>query len=228
MSAEADWVIQTHDLCRSYPMGDTKVDALRSVNLSVRRGEFLALMGPSGSGKSTLMHILGCLDRPSSGQYLLEGQDVSRMNDDQRAGLRSRRLGFIFQSFNLLPRLDALENVALPMFYLGDDRDWRKRAMTALTRVGLKKRMNHKPMELSGGERQRVAIARALVNDPALILADEPTGNLDSARGREIMQLLCALNQEGRTLIMVTHDASCAQYAKRVVVVADGQIVSER
>jgi putative ABC transport system ATP-binding protein len=209
-------------------MGDSQVHALREVNLTVTRGEFLALMGPSGSGKSTLMQILGCLDRPTSGQYFLEGQDVSRLTDDQRAQIRSRRIGFVFQNFNLLPRLSALENVALPMFYLGDERNWQKRAAKALVRVGLKQRMFHKPVELSGGERQRVAIARALVNDPAILLSDEPTGNLDRARGQEIMQLIVALNREGRTILMVTHDPALAEYAGRTVVVTDGQIVTEK
>jgi putative ABC transport system ATP-binding protein len=227
MSANGDVVIETQALSRSYVMGDSQVHALREVNLSVMRGEFLALMGPSGSGKSTLMQILGCLDRPTSGQYFLEGQDVSRLNDDQRANIRSRRIGFVFQNFNLLPRLSALENVALPMFYLGDERNWRKRAGAALVRVGLKHRIHHKPVELSGGERQRVAIARALVNNPAILLSDEPTGNLDRARGQEIMQLIVALNREGRTILMVTHDPALAEYAGRTVTVTDGQIAEE-
>lgn len=227
MSAAGEVVIETRDLTRSYQMGDSLVNALRGINLVVRQGEFVALMGPSGSGKSTLMHILGCLDRPSSGKYFLMGEDVSRLSDDRRAAIRSRQLGFIFQNFNLLPRLSALENVALPMFYLNDGRYWEKRAAAALTRVGLRHRLYHKPVELSGGERQRVAIARALVNTPALILADEPTGNLDRTRGREIMQLLVDLSAEGRTLMMVTHDAACADYAQRTIVVTDGQMVTE-
>ncbi len=227
MSAVSSEVIRTIGLSRNYPMGDSLVRALQGIDLTVQKGEFLALMGPSGSGKSTLMHILGCLDRPTGGQYFLEGQDVSRLSDDQHALIRNRRIGFIFQNFNLLPRISALENAALPLFYARDDRDWERRAKIALARVGLSHRIHHRPVEMSGGERQRVAIARALVNDPALILADEPTGNLDRAMGREIMLLLAALCREGRTLLMVTHDPVCAEYARRTVMMSDGKMISE-
>ncbi len=219
-------VIETHDLTRTYWMGSSQVHALRGASFQVGRGEFVALMGPSGSGKSTLMHLLGCLDRPTSGQYILEGASVDRLTEDQRALIRNRRIGFIFQNFNLLPRVDILENVGLPLLYGSDDRDWQARAKRALQRVGLGQRLKHRPHELSGGERQRVAIARALIHDPALILADEPTGNLDSANGDEIMRLLAELCRESHTLLMVTHDAHCAGYAGRVITMRDGRMVA--
>ena len=218
------WVIETKALQRVYWMGENAVNALNGVDLQIAAGEFVALMGPSGSGKSTLMHILGCLDRPTSGDYWLEGQNISRSSDDHLARLRNARIGFIFQNFNLLPRASALENVGLPVLYRENASNWRDRAALALERVGLARRKEHRPAQLSGGERQRVAIARALVTDPALILADEPTGNLDSARGTEIMALLGELVHEGRTLLMVTHDAQIAAYAGRCITFRDGRI----
>jgi putative ABC transport system ATP-binding protein len=221
------WLIETDGLTRTYRLGTTEVQALRGVSVQVAPGEFVALMGPSGSGKSTMMHLLGCLDTPTAGRYLLEGRDVSRLSVNERAQVRNRRIGFVFQTFNLLPRLSALDNVILPLLYRGRVTDARQRAQAALQRVGLEPRAHHRPMELSGGERQRVAIARALITDPALILADEPTGNLDSQTGKEIMQLLIDLSAAGRTIIIVTHDANVAAYAQRVVHLRDGQIVSE-
>jgi putative ABC transport system ATP-binding protein len=225
-TATSGIVIETHELTRTYMMGSTQVNALRDASFTVTRGEFVALMGPSGSGKSTLMHLLGCLDRPTSGQYILEGTSVDRLSEEQRARVRNRRIGFVFQSFNLLNRMNTLENVGLPLLYGANDRNWQERAKQALKRVGLGKRLWHRPNELSGGERQRVAIARALVHDPALILADEPTGNLDSANGDEIMRLLVELCREGRTLLMVTHDAHCASYASRIITMRDGRMIA--
>lgn len=219
------WLIETDGLTRTYRLGATEVRALRGVSVRVAQGEFVALMGPSGSGKSTMMHLLGCLDTPTAGRYLLEGRDVSRLTVNERAQVRNRRIGFVFQTFNLLPRLSALDNVMLPLLYRGRVVDAKPRAHEALQRVGLEQRAQHRPMELSGGERQRVAIARALITDPALILADEPTGNLDSQTGKEIMHLLNQLSAAGRTIIIVTHDASVAAYAQRVVHLRDGQIV---
>ncbi len=217
-------VIETRELSRTYMMGSSQVHALRGVTFRVARGEFVALMGPSGSGKSTLMHLLGCLEKPTGGQYILEGVSVDRLSEDQRARIRNRRIGFIFQSFILLSRMNSLENVGLPLLYGAGDRGWQERARQALRRVGLGKRLSHRPNELSGGERQRVAIARALVHDPAIILADEPTGNLDSANGDEIMRLLAELCREGRTLLLVTHDAHSASYAGRVIHMRDGRM----
>ena len=221
-------VIQTENLTRTYAMGDSTVHALRGVSLAVESGEFVALMGASGSGKSTMMHILGCLDTPTAGRYLLEGRDVSTLSKDERARVRNARIGFVFQTFNLLPRLNAVDNVALPLLYGREDATAEKRAEAALERVGLMPRAGHRPNELSGGERQRVAIARALVTDPALILADEPTGNLDSKTGAEIMRLLVELYAEGRTLLMVTHDPKVAAHAGRILHMQDGEIVNGR
>jgi putative ABC transport system ATP-binding protein len=217
-------IIVTEGLSKIYRMGSTQVHALRNASLRIARSEFVALMGASGSGKSTLLHLLGCLDRPSTGRYLLEGRDVSTLSRDARAAVRNRRIGFIFQNFNLVPRLSALENVALPLYYRGREGEIRKRAAAALSRVGLGLRAHHDPAELSGGERQRVAIARALVVDPAIILADEPTGSLDSATGADVMSLLVELWRDGRTLILVTHDSSVAAYSQRILHMKDGAI----
>jgi putative ABC transport system ATP-binding protein len=209
-------------------MGTMEVYALRGVDLHVAAGEFVALMGASGSGKSTLMHLLGCLDTPTEGRYCLEGQDVSTFSNGARSRVRNARIGFVFQSFNLLPRLNALENVILPLLYQGRARSTRQRASEALEQVGLAGRAGHRPTELSGGERQRVAIARALVTDPAIILADEPTGNLDSATGQEVLGLLAELHAEGRTLLVVTHDAGVAARAQRTLHMLDGQLMNGR
>jgi putative ABC transport system ATP-binding protein len=225
MSSTSTILIQTVSLTREYAMGSTLVHALRGVDLNVQAGEFLALMGASGSGKSTLLNMIGLLDRPTSGQYRLEGLEVFSLSRDELATIRGRRIGFIFQNFNLLPRYSTWENVALPLTYRkGEVRSEMqyKRAMQMLARVGLDRRAGHQPMELSGGERQRVAIARALVTEPAVLLADEPTGNLDSATGRDIMSLLTELHAEGKTIIMVTHDMNIARYASRICTMRDG------
>ena len=219
-------VIETRSLSRVYPMGSVEVHALRDASLQVEQGEFVALMGSSGSGKSTLLHLLGCLDEPTSGSYILEGRRVEVLSRDQRAQVRNERIGFVFQTFNLLARVSALENVTLPLLYRGRQENVRERALDALERVGLDQRAGHKPMELSGGEQQRVAIARAIVTNPAIILADEPTGNLDSRTGEEIMQLLTELNQEGSTLLIVTHDAKIAAFAHRTLQMEDGEILN--
>lgn len=220
-----DSVIHTEGLTRSYEMGNSTVHALRGVNLTVKPGEFVALMGASGSGKSTLLHLIGCLDRPNEGTYWLEGVEVSSLSRDELADVRSKRIGFIFQNFNLLPRFSAWENVALPLLYRNgqiDTDEQHAKALDALSRVGLADRAGHQPTELSGGERQRVAIARALVTQPAVILADEPTGNLDSKTGEEIMHLLDELHEEGRTIILVTHDPNIARHASRICSMNDG------
>jgi putative ABC transport system ATP-binding protein len=216
------------DVTKVYQMGDTVVNALAGVSLSVEAGEFTAIMGPSGSGKSTLMNILGCLDRPTAGSYQLDGQEVAALTDDQLAVTRNKKIGFVFQNFNLLPRMSAHQNVALPLIYAGVEKAERQNLATeALQLVGLGERMHHKPNELSGGQRQRVAIARALVNSPTIIMADEPTGNLDTKSGDEIMATLIALNQQGRTIILVTHEPDIAAYARRVIHVRDGLIVRD-
>lgn len=224
----SEWMIEVQGLSKVYRMGATEVHALREVSMRVAAGEFLALMGSSGSGKSTLMHLLGCLDTPTAGCYQLQGQDVSKLSGGEQARVRNTRIGFIFQSFNLLPRMSALENVSLPLLYRGRARRARERAARALERVGLAERTTHRPTELSGGERQRVAIARALATDPAIILADEPTGNLDSATGADIMQLLLDLWSEGRTILVVTHNAQVAAHAQRTLHMRDGQILNGR
>lgn len=232
MSATPEVVIQIANLTRQYMMGKTVVHALRGVDLRVQKGEFVALMGASGSGKSTLLNMIGLLDRPTAGQYQLEGLEVFSLSRDELAALRGRRIGFIFQNFNLLPRYSTWENVALPLAYRNGQfrgEQQYKKAMQILARVGLGQRAGHQPMELSGGERQRVAIARALVTEPAVLLADEPTGNLDSATGKEIMALLTELHAEGKTIIMVTHDMNIARYASRICTMRDGMLMeSER
>jgi putative ABC transport system ATP-binding protein len=220
-------LIQLHDVSRIYDLGHVQVAALQGVDLAVQEGEFLAIVGPSGSGKSTMMNIIGCLDRPTGGTYILNGTPVAELDDDGLAKLRSRTIGFVFQSYNLLPRTSALENVATPLLYQGVSRkDRLARAQAALERLGLGDRVNHVPTELSGGQQQRVAIARALVTEPALLLADEPTGNLDSTAGREVMVLLRELNAAGRTIVMITHDNDVASAAGRQVHVRDGRLLA--
>lgn len=227
--AEARPVIQLDHIHKTYTMGDVEVHALRGVSLTIREGEFVAIMGASGSGKSTTMNILGCLDRPTRGSYVLDGEDVSQMSKDERADIRCQKIGFVFQGFNLLSRTSALENVELPMLYLGvDAAQRRQRAMEALAAVGLAGREQNHPNQLSGGQQQRVAVARSLVNHPALILADEPTGNLDSRTSVEVMEIFQRLNRErGITLVLVTHEPDIAQYADRVIVFKDGKIKSD-
>ena len=221
-------VIDIENITKVYVMGEETVHALRGVSLQIRRNEYLAIMGPSGSGKSTLMNMLGCLDTPSSGRYFFNGKDVSAMDDDELAAIRNHEIGFVFQTFNLLPRSTSLRNVELPLIYAGMDPEVREeKAANVLREVGLGDRMHHKPNELSGGQRQRVAIARALVNDPSIILADEPTGNLDSRTGEEIMQLLENLYQRGNTIILVTHEPAIARHARRSVHLRDGLIESD-
>jgi putative ABC transport system ATP-binding protein len=225
----SDTVINVQGLTREYDMGGEKIYALRGVHLQIQRNEYVAIMGPSGSGKSTLMNLLGCLDTPNSGEYWLNGQEVSRLTDNALARVRNKEIGFVFQTFNLLARASALHNVELPLVYAGTSgSDRRRRAVSALTKVGLAERMHHRPNELSGGQRQRVAIARALVNDPSILLADEPTGNLDSTTSEEIMRVFGSLHAQGQTVILVTHEASIAAYAHRVVVIKDGMIESDR
>ena len=223
-------VIETRGITKTYQMGDVAVHALRGIDLTVNSGEFLAIMGASGSGKSTLMNVLGCLDQPTSGDYYLDGIDIHELSRDQYADIRNQKIGFVFQVFNLLPRTSALENVELPLVYdrTGRIKDPKKRAIEALERVGLGDRSDHEPNQLSGGEQQRVAIARALVNQPAIILADEPTGNLDSRTSIEVLSVFQELNNQGITVVLVTHERDIAEYAKRVVQMRDGVIVQER
>ena len=222
-------MIDVSKLKKIYKLGDIEVPALRGVDLAVDKNEYLAIMGPSGSGKSTLMNIIGCLDVPTEGTYVLNGSDVSQLVDDELAEIRNKQIGFVFQTFNLLPRANALHNVELPLIYSGISRTTRKNlARTALEKVGLGDRMHHKPNELSGGQRQRVAIARALVNDPAIILADEPTGNLDSNTGEEIMEVFEQLHKSGNTIILITHEEYIANHSKRVIRLLDGMIQSDQ
>jgi len=225
-----DCIICTEDLWKTYDMGsEQQVQALRGVNVRIQRNEYVAIMGPSGSGKSTLMNLIGCLDTPSKGSYWLNGQLVSELDDDELARIRNKEIGFVFQTFNLLPRATSLHNVELPLIYAGIPAEERiDRAKKVLTAVGMGSRMNHKPNELSGGQRQRVAIARALVNDPSIILADEPTGNLDSQTGVEIMALFDRLHDQGNTIVLVTHEHDIAEYAHRVIHIRDGQVFSDQ
>ena len=218
-------LIETRDLWKTYVMGDEEIHALKGVSISIERGEYVAIMGPSGSGKSTLMNLIGCLDTPSKGTYLLNNKEVSLMNDNELARIRNEEIGFVFQTFNLLPRATALHNVELPLVYAGMGKTERlAQAKAAIEKVELTHRMTHKPNELSGGQRQRVAIARALVNNPSILLADEPTGNLDSKTGVEIMALFARLHEAGNTIIVVTHEADIAAYAHRVIAIRDGQV----
>lgn len=220
--------IEITNITKSYLMGDTLVQALDGVTLSIKAGEFAAIIGPSGSGKSTLMNIIGCLDRPTEGSYQLEGEEVAQMSDDSLAMTRNRKIGFVFQNFNLLPRMTSLQNVALPLTYAGVGKGERlKRASENLALVGLGERQGHRPNELSGGQRQRVAIARALINNPPILIADEPTGNLDTRSSNEIMEIFCRLHETGRTVIMVTHEPDIAAYAHRVIQVRDGKVIKD-
>jgi putative ABC transport system ATP-binding protein len=221
-------LIETQDLWKTYVMGSEEIHALRGVSIAIQRGEYVAIMGPSGSGKSTLMNLIGCLDTPSKGSYLLNGKQVSQMNDDELARIRNEEIGFVFQTFNLLPRATALHNVELPLVYAGvTAKDRIERAKAALAKVELESRMSHRPNELSGGQRQRVAIARALVNNPSILLADEPTGNLDSKTGVEIMALFERLHSAGNTIVLVTHEADIAAHAHRVIHIRDGQVEND-
>jgi putative ABC transport system ATP-binding protein len=224
-------LIEVRGLTKVYGMGAIAVHALRGVDATVEEGEFVAVMGPSGSGKSTLMNVLGCLDRPTGGTYVLDGQDVSKLSKDRLAGVRNKKIGFVFQSYNLLPRLTAVKNVMVPLLYNGSrqrsDEERHERAVEVLEAVGLGDRIHHRPNELSGGQQQRVAIARALINEPSILLADEPTGNLDTRSGEEIMALLDHLHDEGATIVMVTHELNIAEHAERVIYLLDGAIVSD-
>lgn len=221
-------LLNLENICKKYNQGELAVMALKDINLSIEEGEFVAIMGTSGSGKSTMMNILGCLDHPTSGHYFIESEDVAGFNENRLADVRNKKIGFVFQSFNLLPKLSSVENVELPMVYTGVGRKKRReKAIEALTKVGLEKRIHHKPNELSGGQRQRVAIARALVNDPSILIADEPTGNLDTKSTYEIMDIFQKLNDEGVTVVMVTHEPDVAQFTKRIVVFKDGCIISD-
>lgn len=225
----SEWLIEAKGLSKKYKMGQEVIQALVSVDITVAKGEYVAFMGPSGSGKSTLMNLVGALDSPTSGQYILNGKDVSQMSESDLATVRNKEIGFVFQTFNLLPRYSSLENVALPLIYAGFNKSDRlERARQVLTDVGLGDRVDHKPNELSGGQRQRVAIARALVNHPSIILADEPTGNLDSKTSYDIMALFKELNEKGNTIIMVTHEEDIAEYARRIVRLRDGKIESDK
>ncbi|BCS80330.1 ABC transporter ATP-binding protein [Anaerocellum diazotrophicum] len=222
-------MIELYDIYKIYKMGDTDVYALNGVTLRIEKNEFVAILGPSGSGKSTLMNIIGCLDTPTSGTYILDGKEVNKLSDNQLAEIRNSKIGFVFQQFNLIPQLTALENVELPLIYKGMPASKRhKLAKEALERVGLSDRIHHRPRQLSGGQQQKVAIARALVTDPSIILADEPTGNLDSKSGAEIMSIFKQLHSQGSTIVLITHDNSIAQQARRIVRIQDGQIIEDR
>ena len=228
MTGGQDNVIELHDVTKVYRMGDIEVNALAGVSLTIRRGEMTAIMGPSGSGKSTIMNIIGCLDVPTSGRYLLDGEDIGELNDDRLAAIRNRKVGFVFQTYNLLPRLSALTNVELPLLY-GNGHGRRQRALDALAQVGLADRVQHKPVELSGGQQQRVGIARALAKNPSVLLADEPTGNLDTTSSREIMWVIQELNRlSGITVVIVTHEQDIASHASRVVTMLDGKVLDDR
>ena len=219
-------IIELKGVTKIYKMGKVFVQALRGINLKIRKGEFVSIMGPSGSGKTTLMNLIGCLDGPTEGEIYIANKNVAKLKDDELARLRRERIGFVFQQFNLIPRLTALENVELPMWFAGlSKKKRRERAIELLKLVGLEKRINHKPAELSGGERQRVSIARALANDPGIILADEPTGNLDTKTGKEIMEILKDLNKQGRTIVLVTHDETFAREAERIIRIKDGRLL---
>src|SRR6187399_79942 len=221
-------LIEVRDLWKTYVMGSEEIHALQGVSIQIERGEYVAIMGPSGSGKSTLMNLIGCLDTPTKGSYMLNGKEVASMNDDELARIRNEEIGFVFQTFNLLPRATALHNVELPLVYAGvSGKDRQERARQALAKVELTERASHKPNELSGGQRQRVAIARALVNNPSILLADEPTGNLDSKTGVEIMALFARLHEAGNTIIVVTHEADIAAYAHRVIAIRDGEVAKD-
>ncbi len=222
-------LIEVRNLKKSYPLGDINLNILKGINVNIENGEFVAIMGPSGSGKSTFMNILGCLDKPSSGKYILDGVDIGRLSPDKLAEIRNRKIGFVFQGFNLLPRTSSIENVELPMIYAGVPAEERQaRAKKALEKVGLRERMHHQPSQLSGGQQQRVAIARAIVNEAPIIFADEPTGNLDTKMSIEIMKLFLKLNEEmGRTIILVTHEEDIARYSKRIIRIVDGEIHSD-
>lgn len=223
-----EFVIDLKNIIRNFQLGPQTVHVLKGIDLTIKKGEYVALMGPSGSGKSTLMNLLGCLDTPTSGSYMIANRDVSKMNDNQLADVRNKEIGFVFQTFNLIPRQTALQNVALPLVYAGEKKEKRiSRAKKVLDEVGLSDRITHKPNQLSGGQRQRVAIARALVNSPSLILADEPTGNLDSSTSNEIMKLFEEIHKNGNTLIIVTHEEDIAQHANRIIRLKDGEIESD-
>jgi len=223
----SDYAVELRDVCKTYMLDEVKVQAVCDVNLKIKKGEFVSIAGPSGSGKSTLLHLVGCLDRPTKGHIFIDGRDISKMNDNELAVARGRTIGFVFQTFNLIPRLTALENVMLPMWFADYDGNRREKAVELLKMVGLGARLNHLPTQLSGGERQRVAIARALANEPEIIVADEPTGNLDSKTGAEIIHMLKEIHKDGATLILVTHDLNVARTAEREIHVKDGMIVRD-